>query len=394
MMLMEKGRLGEGWPILLTGAIGAVLLTVRGDLFGYASAAVLLITALILGVAQARLATLKIEEKVRMERERLEAELKAHAASCVDGVDQLCIEVMPVWSSNIELARAQTEEAIATLAARFSDLVTRIEAALSATGGEQGGTSDVVEILEHCGTELHAVINTFKSALELKGALMQEIWKLSQFTEELRSMAEDVGNIAGQTNLLALNAAIEAARAGEAGRGFAVVADEVRKLSSMSGETGKRISEKVDAVNAAIDATLQISKQYADHDARMVESAETTMSMVLERFNSAAAGLSGVCAQMQTENRAIRDEIAEMLVALQFQDRTSQILTHVRSDQDKLGAWLGERASMVASGQVVGPVDTQAWLKELAGTYTTAEQAEVHRGGGNPVAQESEITFF
>jgi len=63
-------------------------------------------------------------------------------------------------------------------------------------------------------------------------------------------MAAEVANIAGQTNLLALNAAIEAARAGESGRGFAVVAGEVRNLSSLSSNTGKKMSDKVQVISS------------------------------------------------------------------------------------------------------------------------------------------------
>lgn len=84
----------------------------------------------------------------------------------------------------------------------------------------------------------------------------QAVGKLGERSKEIGQIIDTISNIAGQTNLLALNAAIEAARAGEQGRGFAVVADEVRKLAEQSQEAAKKIGELVGEIQGETDAAV------------------------------------------------------------------------------------------------------------------------------------------
>jgi methyl-accepting chemotaxis protein len=304
------------------------------------------------------------------------------------GLESLCQEILPVWSGQVELARTQTEEAITALSSRFANLSHRIHTTVGASIDQEDRR--LVALFNESQNELNSIITSLRSALEEKQELLKAVLGLSAFTDELSKMAEDVGNIAGQTNLLALNAAIEAARAGEAGRGFAVVADEVRKLSTMSGETGKKISEKVGAVNEAIASTLEISQQYAKQDEVMVVNSEEIIAHVLTQFKVAATSLSDSTHAMQQEGQHIGDEISEVLVALQFQDRISQILNHVRNDLMKLIEQLNKHR-----GTAFTQADIDRWLKELAETYTMPEQHVVHVGGVHQAnATASDITFF
>lgn len=295
----------------------------------------------------------------------------------------LLAAIVPVWNTHTEMARNQTEVAVSDVSVRFATLVDYIDNSLNQH--RPGAGNDIVSLLHESSAGLRQIVSGFRTSLGNKAVLLDEIRYLASFTEELKKMAEEVGSIADQTNLLALNAAIEAARAGEAGRGFAVVADEVRKLSTMSGETGKKIREKVDLVNSAIQKSLNASNQFEQEDENMVSAAEQVIGDFLTRFEGAAGELNQAYAELQNESRNISQEISEVMVSLQFQDRTSQILNHVCNDQQKLSDWLYSSASDD------GVPDSERWLRDLQAGYTMADQSS---GQSDKNPQNVEITFF
>lgn len=205
-----------------------------------------------------------------MVRAALAAARREVAAACpppsaVAGLDALCGQVLPIWNRQIETARSQTETSLIDLTACFGDIHQRLDAALglyrSSTGrlSDSGGEDDVMAMLEQGQNDLSAMLSSLRAGIRAKQEMLERIREVAGFSDELKAMAGSVSALANQTNLVALNAAIEAAWVGEAGRGFAVIADEVRKLSILSGDTGRQITARVDGVTHAIHDAVRIA---------------------------------------------------------------------------------------------------------------------------------------
>jgi methyl-accepting chemotaxis protein len=321
-------------------------------------------------------------------------------AEYLAGAEGVGRQLLPVWSGHIETSRLQMESAIASLAARFGGIVDKLDQAMKASdaaaGAMQGGDAQgLVAVLANSSRELNNVLDSLRTAMASNGEMRDEVQSLGRFIEELRQMAAEVANIAAQTNLLAINAAIEAAHAGETGRGFSVLAQEVRKLSAMSGETGRRMAEKVSLVADAIANARRSADASAAREASSIGGCESSIHGVLGEFKSVTEGLAASADVLKRESVGIQSEVCEALVQLQFQDRVSQVMSHVRQNMDQLPERLTQSRLNYERDRVLAPVDAGALLADLEKTYAMAEERDIHSGGGAAAApKEEEITFF
>jgi len=310
-------------------------------------------------------------------------------------------DVLPVWSGHIETSRVQMETAIASLSERFAGIVNKLDQAMRASdmaGSSMQGqdqSQGLVAVFSNSSRELNAVLDSLRQAMASNGLMREEVQNLHHFIDELRQMAAEVANIAAQTNLLAINAAIEAAHAGETGRGFSVLAQEVRKLSAMSGETGKRMADKVALVADAIANARRSAEVSATREAASITGCEASITGVLDGFRGVTEALSESADVLKRESLGIQAEVGEALVQLQFQDRVSQVMTHVRQNMALLPEQLAQSRIGYERDGVLAPVNARALLAELEKTYAMAEERETHGGGGAAGAPKNEeITFF
>jgi len=180
---------------------------------------------------------------------------------------------------------------------------------------------EVSKNLNEIKDEISEIVNQLQKASESQNLLADDLSKVSEDTEQVKGVINVITDIADQTNLLALNAAIEAARAGEHGRGFAVVADEVRKLAE---RTQKSLTE----INATINVVSQSISDTSDQMNRGSKSIESLAEVSLE----ASARMDKVSASVDEST-----VLAESTVSSYTQNatKTEEIISDV-SKVDKL----------------------------------------------------------
>jgi methyl-accepting chemotaxis protein len=330
---------------------------------------------------------------------RREAALQQSVADYLAGQASFGEVVVPVWRGHIESSREQMDVAVNALSERFGGIVDKLDEALRTAGQDSetidNGEHGLVAVFARSEQVLGAVIAAQKNAMTSMVSMLEKVQGLEGFIGELQDMALDVAKIAQQSTLLSLNAAIEAARAGDAGRGFAVVAKEFRMLSNQSGNTGRRIAEKVRLIGAAIVDTCNVVQVAVEQRDERVRSTEETIGGVLKELKGITDTLQHASTLLKEESVGIQSEVNQALVQMQFQDRISQIMTQVIKNIERLPMVLQEQQQQYLQTGTLKVHDPQDMLDEMKKSYVMADQHVIHAGG--KVLESSsatEISFF
>ena len=217
-------------------------------------------------------------------------------------------------NADVANQRAQTDS-VATAVTEMEAAVHEVAAHAADTSQEVAKVTEDAHLnMENMSNNLHFV-NQLKNSLDEAASVIRELSGESQKIGEILSVIQ---SIAEQTNLLALNAAIEAARAGEQGRGFAVVADEVRLLANRTQASANEINDMIESLQSQADKAVAIvsgNVEQADRSLMQTEQSHQSLTAMVARLQT-INDMSSSIATASEEQSAVAKEVAQTVVQI------------------------------------------------------------------------------
>lgn len=278
-------------------------------------------------------------------------ELVARARASGDALNEVAAEIGDAASVSLSAAQGHmgsmdsTRSSLDSLALQSDEIAQSVDAAVE----RFLGVAD--ELTEKGQRSVEQSIEEMRLIEDSVRQMTDGAQRLGELSDEIGRIVELIEGIASQTNLLALNAAIEAARAGEAGRGFAVVADEVRKLAERSSEATKEIHELITEVqeqtHAAVEASGRGSAEVRQGSV-LVQHAGRSLSKITETATDTADRISAIRSltekQRSTSSQVVH-EMGMMAVssanASSAADRLAELAVQLTSMSEDLRSSLG-----------------------------------------------------
>jgi methyl-accepting chemotaxis protein len=299
-------------------------------------------TLIIVKALQAKLLYGELEKKelamhAQQAKEKLADDFDSRTAGIIKSLAAAATE-MQATAAQMTAASGNTAHASQIVASAAAEADSNVQTVAAAT-----------EELSASSTEIARQIS---SVAEKSNRASSEAVRTSEQVGELNSLADSIGEVIGaikdiaeQTNLLALNATIEAARAGEAGKGFAVVADEVKKLATETAEKTIQIDERVGRIQSAIRGTVDaVGRIIAD--VQDIDHSTATVASAVEEQNAATAEIG----RNVSEASAGTQQVAHNIVDVQRNaEETGEAANHLNVAADEL-AQIAENLQLQVTG--------------------------------------------
>lgn len=297
-----------------------------------------------------------------------------HSSSELSGAVSVAVAGV---QDNLNRARAIVRDAVAGLMASFATLRGVLEQqqemlkGISVSMGQLGTANFTAAVGRMVNEFVDEVVRVSHESMRI----IEQLLVTSEHVSAIVARAERIDTLARETRFIALNARIETQRAGEAGKTFKVVADEVKRLAGASAELSTQIQREVDECFRSLQTTQKTAESLAGHDMSTVIESRTLLVATIEHLDQINRAVDGTLQQ-------VRAAVADAIRALQFEDMVSQLLTESARRVRRLGQLMLDAVAASDPHRQDGATRIQEISRELRelGKPTSVTQESMEQG--------------
>jgi methyl-accepting chemotaxis protein len=287
----------------------------------------------------------------------MQGSLKEIVAGIIRNADQLTLAARQLSSSSDEVLKAseRQSDSSASVAASVEEMTVCIGQISENSADAQRHASETGDLARNGAAMVQEVISEMDKISGVVTTSSGVITSLGEQSNQIHQIVNVIKEIADQTNLLALNAAIEAARAGEQGRGFAVVADEVRKLAERTTQSTQEIAAMIQGIQSGTsDAVRGMSQGIAcvDEGVQMVGRAGSSMELIQGGVQSVLASVGDISLALREQNSASNLIASNVQSIAQMTEDTSAIVRSMSASASRLEEMAGQLKASVGRFQL------------------------------------------
>lgn len=299
--------------------------------------------------------------------------------------------------TNAEIGQIQNllQDAIEKLLASFTGMEANtrkqqeLALAMTAQQDNNSGTLNFEDFVQETSNTLTLFVDSTIETSKAGMALVGMIDNITADVDKIVGVLGEIEAISKQTNLLALNAAIEAARAGEAGRGFAVVADEVRSLSNRANHFSGEIRAHMDSVYQSVHAAERAISEMASRDMNFALRSKSTVQETMDEIRQLNNKMENTVDELSGIAGEVEGNVRTAVTSLQFQDMATQLLSHINTRIGNMGIMIHSIAEIPISEIGTGMGTRSECIRRLQRFHQAIEQASevIKHSKHNPVSQ-------